>query len=1082
MIFSEDQMKRLLLSLLFAVFAFSTSSQTKVLFDATKHEMAGNADWVIDADAWNNNMPAYPCTGSTNESNPQRYPTPDQSGITQATPETYWTGGISAWAVDIVKTWGWTVESLPPGASITYGDGGNAQDLSNYDVFIICEPQNQFTTAEKNAIIAFVQNGGGLFMVADHETSDRDCDGWDSPWVYNDLTGATSASSTGLFGIWFRVDGLEVKGEDWFDDGTDNNVNTDTSDPIIFGPAGSGTGGLGLFGSTSMDINPADNPTVAAHVWRTGQAHNNLRVTFATASYGLGRVAAIGDSSPADDDTGDSGDSLYPGWDKASGGVNNREIHLNATYWLANPEPDLTAPIITEGPSAEERDCSAEISWTTDEGATSFVEYGPTASYGTTVSVTGYTQNHLVTLSGLTPSTEYHFRVYSSDTSANGPTYSSDGTFTTTAGTAPVITSGPTVTSLSGTTAKIEWQTDELSSSEVQYGTTGSYGGDASGAGSTKNHSVTLTGLTPETTYHYMVLSTDLCSNGPTCSSDATFTTGSPALDLSGWTIKQYNASFTYTFPAGTTIPQNGYLILARNVTEAEFRAAWPSMPSEAVFVNSNQTGSCSDGCMPLINGAETFELYDASSALLDGITIAMASGNAYQRNNPGDAPGSASSWTTVAQGSANPGSGAGSLSGAGVVINEMADAATFTYEFIELFYDGGSFIPDTTAPERITNLKATPLSTTSIKLEWTAPGDDGMTGTASSYEIRMSTTPIRNETEFASATIVSPPSPIAGGTSQFFTVSSLSPDTVYFFAMKTSDEVPNTSAMSNTAWALTQEVGSGTTPVNHLVISQIRIAGSTDDFVELFNPTSNPISVNGHSVQYFAANSNFGFRVNLSSAKSVPAYGWYLVAGSGYSGSPTPDDSLGSSNASGTAGHLTIVQSTANTTCNAANVIDKAGYGATATCPETTSAATPGSGLSISRKPDDQYGNGTDTDVNSADFNAPAAPDIHNSSSTPATAPPSGSALGRVGVTVFLTPGASATSIEWGSTPGAASYNVYIGSTADFMTTPPSPVSVPANSLLDNTDPLANPATRCVYFKIFAFDGTNESEELEGE
>ncbi len=229
-------MKRLLLSLLFAVFAFSTSSQTKVLFDATKHEMAGNADWVIDADAWNNNMPAYPCTGSTNESNPQRYPTPDQSGITQATPETYWTGGISAWAVDIVKTWGWTVESLPPGASITYGDGGNAQDLSNYDVFIICEPQNQFTTAEKNAIIAFVQNGGGLFMVADHETSDRDCDGWDSPWVYNDLTGATSASSTGLFGIWFRVDGLEVKGEDWFDDGTDNNVNTDTSDPIIFGP------------------------------------------------------------------------------------------------------------------------------------------------------------------------------------------------------------------------------------------------------------------------------------------------------------------------------------------------------------------------------------------------------------------------------------------------------------------------------------------------------------------------------------------------------------------------------------------------------------------------------------------------------------------------------------------------------------------------------------------------------------------------------------------------------------------------------------------------------------------------------
>ncbi len=1069
-------MKRIILSLFFAVLSFAALSQTKVLFDATKHEMAGNADWVIDADAWTNNMPAYPCSGNTNESLPGRYPTPSQSGITSSTAETYWTGGISAWAVDIVKTWGqdWTVESLPTGASITYGDGGNAQDLSNYDVFIICEPQNQFTTAEKNAIIAFVQNGGGLFMVADHETSDRDCDNWDAPNVYNDLTGATSATSAGIFGIWFRVDGLEVKGEDWFDDDTDNNVNTDTSDPIIYGPAGSGTGGLGLFGSTSMDINPADNPTVAAHVWRTGQAHNNLRVTFATASYGLGRVAAIGDSSPADDSSGDSGDTLYDGWDKASGGVNNREIHLNATYWLANPEPDVTAPVITTGPSASAKDCSAEISWTTDEGATSFVEYGLTDSYGTTVSVTGYTQNHLVTLSGLTPSMEYHFRVYSTDTSSNGPTYSSDDTFTTTAATAPVITSGPAVVSVSGTTAKIEWQTDELASSEVEYGVTETYGSSVSGTGSTKAHSVTLTGLTPETTYHYSVLSTDLCSNGPTCSSDATFTTGSPALDLSGWTIKQYNAAFTYTFPAESTIPQNGYLVLARDVTEAEFRAAWPSMPAEAVFVNSNPTGSCADGCMPLINGAETFELYDSSSALIDGITIAMASGNAYQRKNPGDAPGSTSSWTTVAQGSANPGSGAGTLSGAGVVINEMADAATFTYEFIELFYDGGSSIPDTTAPERITNLKATPASTTSIKLEWTAPGDDGMTGTATSYEIRMSMNPIRNEAEFAAATSVTPPSPVAGGTSQSFTVSSLSPDTVYFFAMKTSDEVPNTSAMSNTAWALTQEVGSGTTPVNHLVISQIRIAGSTDDFIELFNPTASPISVNGHSIQYKSATGGLGPQTNLSN-KSVPAYGWYLVSYN--NGTPTRDDTLGG-NASASAGHFMLVSNTtAISDCQLdSDIIDKIGYGATANCPEGTYAAAPlTAGTSISRKPDDQYGNGTDTDINSADFNAPATPDIHNSASTPATAPPSGSALGRVGVTVFLTPGASATSIEWGSTPGATSYHVYIGSTPDFMDTPPAPVNVTTNSYLDSTE--------CpVYFKIFAFDGTNESEELEGE
>lgn len=36
-------------------------------FDATKHEMAGNADWVIDADAFNVDRPAYPCTSNKNE-------------------------------------------------------------------------------------------------------------------------------------------------------------------------------------------------------------------------------------------------------------------------------------------------------------------------------------------------------------------------------------------------------------------------------------------------------------------------------------------------------------------------------------------------------------------------------------------------------------------------------------------------------------------------------------------------------------------------------------------------------------------------------------------------------------------------------------------------------------------------------------------------------------------------------------------------------------------------------------------------------------------------------------------------------
>src|SRR6476620_624345 len=145
-----------------ATTSVNTVTPKKFLFDATKAETAGNADWVLDADAA-----------------PQRFPTPAQSNITASTSESFWRGGLSAWGVSLAKL-GHTVETLPSGTAITYG-GTGAQDLKNYDVFVVDEPNTRFTAAEKTAILNFVRNGGGLFMISDHTVSDRNNDGWDSP-------------------------------------------------------------------------------------------------------------------------------------------------------------------------------------------------------------------------------------------------------------------------------------------------------------------------------------------------------------------------------------------------------------------------------------------------------------------------------------------------------------------------------------------------------------------------------------------------------------------------------------------------------------------------------------------------------------------------------------------------------------------------------------------------------------------------------------------------------------------------------------------------------------------------------------
>ena len=73
------------------------------------------------------------------------------------------------------------------------------------------------------------------------------------------------------------------------------------------------------------------------------------------------------------------------------------------------------------------------------------------------------------------------------------------------------------------TTATITWTTDSLSTSTVNYGTTAGYGSASSSALLTTNHSITLTGLTASTTYHFQVGSGN--SSGQTLSGDQTFNT-----------------------------------------------------------------------------------------------------------------------------------------------------------------------------------------------------------------------------------------------------------------------------------------------------------------------------------------------------------------------------------------------------------------------------------------------------------------------------------------------------------------------------------------------------------------------------
>ena len=118
---------------------------------------------------------------------------------------------------------------------------------------------------------------------------------------------------------------------------------------------------------------------------------------------------------------------------------------------------------------------AASISWQTSVPATSQVEYGTSASYGSSTAVDStMVTSHLQSLSGLAAGTLYHYRVHSSD-SSNNAVVSADLTFTTAS--AGSDTTPPTVSisapatgaAVSGTVTITASASDNVGVASVQF-------------------------------------------------------------------------------------------------------------------------------------------------------------------------------------------------------------------------------------------------------------------------------------------------------------------------------------------------------------------------------------------------------------------------------------------------------------------------------------------------------------------------------------------------------------------------------------------------------------------------------------
>jgi len=196
---------------------------------------------------------------------------------------------------------------------------------------------------------------------------------------------------------------------------------------------------------------------------------------------------------------------------------------------------DTTAPVISAVTSSGVTTSAATITWTTNEAADSEVDFGTTTAYGQVATGASLVTSHTINLTNLSAATTYHFRIRSADAAANLAT-SGDFTFATATPadtTAPVI-SAVTSSSITSGAATVTWTTDEGSDSQVEFGPTASYGQSTPlDITLATSHSVNLTGLASNTTYHFRVKSKDAAQN-LAAGGDNTFLTAFTVSDLGG--------------------------------------------------------------------------------------------------------------------------------------------------------------------------------------------------------------------------------------------------------------------------------------------------------------------------------------------------------------------------------------------------------------------------------------------------------------------------------------------------------------------------------------------------------------------
>ncbi|MGM1049259.1 MAG: endonuclease [Bacillota bacterium] len=287
----------------------------KVLFDNTHGQTAGAADWVID-------------------------------------------GGFSDFGQALAGD-GFDVTELRKASPLTYND------LKDYEVFVVAEPNIPFKQTEQAAMKQYVEGGGSIFFIGDHYNADRNKNRWDGSESMNGYRrGAWEDPTKGM--------GSDEKGSaamqgvcssDWLSDNFGvrfryNALGDITANVIVPSDQAlgitAGVSRVAMHAGSTLAITDPKKAKGIVYLPKTNEAWANAvdqgvyngggfeeGPYVAVSKLGLGKAAFIGDSSPVEDatpkylreETGTK-KTTYDGFKEQD----DAELLLNLVNWLAEQE------------------------------------------------------------------------------------------------------------------------------------------------------------------------------------------------------------------------------------------------------------------------------------------------------------------------------------------------------------------------------------------------------------------------------------------------------------------------------------------------------------------------------------------------------------------------------------------------------------------------------------------------------------------------------------------------------------------------------------------------------------------------